>query len=127
MNVTVRGTVPGNSFDASPYVALSAQGDTFNASDAFQFRRTVTVDIHGAQPLGAPPRASPLAALHQRVLTGTPVAPGGFPARCAASEGGGRGGGGGVLTRDSCAPGWRAESASVLLLSKPAGGAGRLP
>ena len=47
MNVTVRGTVPGNSFDASPYVALSHQYDTFNTSDAFRFRRTLTVDIHG--------------------------------------------------------------------------------
>ena len=47
MNVTVRGTVPGNSFDASPYVRLSHDGDTFNTSDAFKYRRTLRVDIQG--------------------------------------------------------------------------------
>ena len=48
MNISVRGTIPGNDFDAGPYIVISQEEDTFTSSDVYEFRRSMTVSIDGA-------------------------------------------------------------------------------
>jgi hypothetical protein len=48
MNITVRGTIPGNDFDASPFIIVSQEEDIFTSSDVYEYRRSMTVSIDGA-------------------------------------------------------------------------------
>ena len=47
MSIDVRGTVPGNKFDVTPYVSLSAYNDSFTSNDTFSYRRSITINITG--------------------------------------------------------------------------------
>lgn len=47
MSIDVRGTVPGNRFDVTPYVSLSADNDSFTSNDTFSYRRSITINITG--------------------------------------------------------------------------------
>ncbi len=54
VNVSVRGTYPGNMFDMTPYVQLSDTSDNFTSADLYQYRRSIKVSATG----GAPPSAA---------------------------------------------------------------------
>ena len=47
MNVSVRGTYPGNIFDTTPYVQLSDISDNFTSADLYQYRRSINVSTTG--------------------------------------------------------------------------------
>lgn len=47
MSIDVRGTVPGNRFDVTPYVSLSAYNDSFTSNNTFSYRRSITINITG--------------------------------------------------------------------------------
>ena len=47
MSIDVRGTVPGNRFDVTPYVSLSAHTDSFTGNDTFSYPRSITINITG--------------------------------------------------------------------------------
>ena len=51
MNVSVRGTYPGNMFDTTPYVQLSDTSDNFTSADLYQYRRSINVSITGWAPV----------------------------------------------------------------------------
>ena len=50
MNVSVRGTYPGNVFDMTPYVQLSDTSDNFTSADLYQYRRSIKVSTTGWTP-----------------------------------------------------------------------------
>lgn len=54
MNVSVRGTYPGNMFDMTPYVQLSDTSDNFTSADLYQYRRSIKVSTTGGPPASAP-------------------------------------------------------------------------
>ena len=58
MDVSVRGTYPGNMFDMTPFVKLSDDSDNFTSADVYQYRRSIKVSISG----GSHARASALSA-----------------------------------------------------------------
>ena len=48
MDVSVRGTYPGNAFDITPYVQLSDDKDNFTSADVYEYRRSIKVTLKGA-------------------------------------------------------------------------------
>lgn len=48
MDVSVRGTYPGNAFDVTPYVQLSEDEDNFTSADIYEYRRSIKVTLKGA-------------------------------------------------------------------------------
>ena len=51
MEVTVRGSYPGNMFDMTPYVQLSDTSDNFTANDIYRYRRSIRITTTGALPV----------------------------------------------------------------------------
>lgn len=47
MEVTVRGTYPGNTFDMTPYIHLSDYSDNFTSDNIYQYRRSIRISIEG--------------------------------------------------------------------------------
>ncbi len=47
LDVSVRGAYPGNTFDITPYVQLSEDGDNFTSADIYEYRRSITVTLKG--------------------------------------------------------------------------------
>lgn len=47
VNISVRGSYPGNAFDMDPYVHLSDYTDTFTNNDAYLYRRTIKIATTG--------------------------------------------------------------------------------
>lgn len=47
MDVSVRGTYPGNAFDITPYVELSDVSDNFTSADIYEYRRSIKVSLQG--------------------------------------------------------------------------------
>ena len=47
MDVSVRGTYPGNVFDMTPYIELSDVSDNFTSSDIYEYRRSIRVSLRG--------------------------------------------------------------------------------
>ena len=47
MDVTVRGTYPGNMFDMTSYVELSDNSDNFTSGDIYEYRRSIKVSLKG--------------------------------------------------------------------------------
>lgn len=52
MEVTVRGSYPGNMFDMTPYVQLSDTSDNFTADTIYRYRRSIRITTTGALPAG---------------------------------------------------------------------------
>ena len=63
MDVSVRGTYPGNVFDMTPYVQLSDTSDNFTSADLYQYRRSIKVSTTGWAPQSAS-EPKPYAKLH---------------------------------------------------------------
>ncbi|BDA48491.1 probable lysyl endopeptidase at N-terminal half [Coccomyxa sp. Obi] len=45
MNVTVRGSVPGNLFDMAPYINLSETSDVFTPTDLYAYKRSIEISV----------------------------------------------------------------------------------
>ena len=52
MEVTVRGSYPGNMFDMTPYVQLSDTSDNFTADTIYRYRRSIRITTTGVLPAG---------------------------------------------------------------------------
>ena len=47
MEVSVRGSYPGNAVDLTPYVELSDYSDNFTSADIYEYRRSIKVSLKG--------------------------------------------------------------------------------
>ena len=59
MNVSVRGTYPGNMFDMTPYVQLSDTSDNFTSADLYQYPPQHQSLHHRWAPLPSAPEPKP--------------------------------------------------------------------